>query len=130
MKFATGILAIYFSLMGLFPHSDLCELRKIPALYEHYQEHRLADGDSFFEFIYEDFLSDVGDREKHHGKEPSQDMPFQNHSSQSHCCNFIPLVLNSYDMNKPQAVLEEGFNLYFLNYSFLYLDSIFQPPRV
>ncbi len=130
MKFAASILAMYFSLMGLLPQSDFCELRKIPAMYEHYLEHREADGDSFLEFFYEDFLSDVGDQENHHGKQPTEEMPFQNHSSQSHCCNFIPLSLNSYEILRSQNEVEKGSSTYSFNYSFLYLDSIFQPPRV
>ncbi len=108
----------------------MCELRKVPALFEHYLEHRQADGDSFLEFLYEDYLSDVGDKENHHGNGTSQEMPFQHHSIQSHCCNFIPLTLINYELNQPHFETEKVLKIYSFNYSFLYLNAIFQPPRV
>jgi len=129
MKFAIGILTIYYSLLAFFPHIHQCELREITALYEHYLEHLEADGDSFLEFIYEDFLSDVGDKE-HHNKQPISDMPIHNHSTQSHCCNFIPLAINGYELSKPQSESSQDFGSYSFNYSFLFLNSIFQPPRI
>ena len=129
MKLASNILAIYFLLMGLFPNGELCELQKIPALYGHFLEHRQADGDSFLEFIYEDYLSDVGDKENHHGKDSSQEMPLQHHTAQSHCCNLMPLGLCNCNLYRPNGEKIKGYKDYNFQYSFLYLESIFQPLK-
>ncbi len=129
MKSLAGILGFLFLLSGLLPHNDFCELRKLPALYEHYLEHLQEDGDSFFEFVYEDFLSKQGDKDGHHNKPPIQDLPFQNHTFQSHCCNFFPIV-NTFKIHHPDVSTNTYNNEYAFHYSYLYLNTIFQPPRV
>lgn len=122
MKFLAGILGALFTLIAIFPHSDFCELNRIPTIYNHFLEHKEADGDSFLEFIYEDFLSDRGDRDGHHNNKPKEDFPFQSHSFHTHCCAY---TLPCYDINisLPTIDLMAITNYYSFNYSFLYLDG-------
>lgn len=129
MRLVAGFFALFFLLAGILPESDFCELRKLPALFAHYLEHREAGGDTFAQFLYEDFLSNQGDEQNHHGRKPSQDLPFQHHATQTHCCNY---TLVSMDQLLP--VNQEGVTVhrrmpYTYQYSFLYLDSIFEPPQ-
>lgn len=61
---------------GLMPHSDVEELVKIPALWQHYFEHKAQDNPNltFFQFV-RDHYSDTCSSEKAH-----DNLPFVKHT--------------------------------------------------
>ena len=131
MKLITAIsLSILFLFQAVMPNIDMgCEFQKIGAMYSHYQEHKEFDGDSFLDFILEDYILDDDSSKKHHENSNHHEAPI--HSS--HQCGHITYFLSC----QSQFVLENfnfSENLRFDNYnaffSSAYLDTLFQPPRV
>jgi hypothetical protein len=72
----TILLAFWMLLGGFMPHSDVEELVKIPALIDHYFEHKAKDNPSltFLEFIHSHY-SENCDHQKGH-----ENLPFMKHS--------------------------------------------------
>lgn len=87
------------------------------------------DGDNFWQFFVEDYLSDKGDRDGHHDSSSKEKPPFHGECSQSHSyylnsdINLIPSLSLAKDIVKTVTT-------YHFFYSNPYLDSIFQPPKV
>ena len=126
-------IAIWFSflflLQGFTPNMDLCcELQKIPILVDHYLEHKAFDGDSFYQFMQEDFFNEGHDLAGKHDTQEHENMPFHGNHSCSHAPIFIPTV----EQIEIQE-LELTFSLVYPDYSeqvnseFSYQP--FQPPK-
>lgn len=115
---------------AVFPNIDMgCEFQKIGEMYSHYQEHKEFDGDSFLDFILEDYVLDDDSSKEHHENS-------NHHQAPSHCshqCSNITYFITC----QSQFVLEDvnfSENIRFYNYkaffSSTYLDTLFQPPQV
>mgnify|MGYP003633407458 CR=1 FL=1 len=114
---------------AVMPSIDMgCELQKIAAVYSHYQEHKNFDGDSFFEFIIEDFVLDDDSSKEHHGDSSHHELPVQNTHQCSHITFFITHQTNYVleDFNFSENLCFDNYNAFF---SSAYLDTLFQPPR-
>ncbi len=131
MKLITSIsLSIVFMFQAVMPSIDMgCEFQKIAAVYSHYQEHKNFDGDSFFEFIIEDFVLDDDSSKEHHENSNHHEAPIQN----SHqCCHITFFILQQSQFNLEPVNFKETlkFDNYNAFFSSAYLDTLFQPPRV
>ncbi|HSM62957.1 MAG TPA: hypothetical protein VK833_03360 [Gillisia sp.] len=130
MNLFTSIsLTFLFLLQGFGLSVDLCcELPKISNLLEHYEEHNEAFGDSFMEFLEEDYFS-FNDSQKHHDNSDHEDLPFQgNH----HCCShtLVYYTLNTDYVITPELVeLNPEYSFFNSEFFSEYLDSPFQPPQ-
>ncbi len=131
MNFITSIsLTFLFLLQGFGLTLDLCcELPKISNLLEHYEEHNEAFGDSFMEFLEENYFTFDGSQ-KHHEDSNHEDLPFQ---GSHHCCSHS-LVYHS--LGKEHVVFTEviqlkpQYSIYQSTFYSEFLDSPFQPPQV
>lgn len=128
------ILSISFSFLFLLqamgPNMDLCcELQKLPNLFDHYEEHKAFDGDSFFQFLAEDYLNDKGEAQGHHDDSDHDDLPFH---GQHQCCHgsiFIAPLLSHIEMTVFHFSTQAKTSLYAFSVSTEYLDTPFQPPK-
>lgn len=77
MKLTAHILALYFLLGSLLPGSDFSQLKKAPAVLEHYLLHQqLEDAGSFFDFLYDHFWNPRGHQHEDGGKS-HQELPLK-----------------------------------------------------
>lgn len=94
----------------------------------HYESHESFDGDSFWEFIMEDYASHQGDHEGHHS-DGHEDLPFHG----QHQCNHAPLVvslhLNTIKLDLPPSFLQTHSSHYIFSISSAHLDQLIQPPK-
>jgi hypothetical protein len=131
MKLITSIsLSILFLFQAVMPSIDMgCEFQKIAAVYAHYQEHKNFDGDSFFEFIIEDYVLDDDNSKEHHDNSKHHEAPVHNSHQCSHITYFITdhsqFVLEAYNFS--ENLRFDNYNAFF---SSAYLDTVFQPPRI
>jgi hypothetical protein len=131
MKFITSIiLSVIFVVQAIMPNADICcEFQKISAQYAHFQEHKTFDGESFLDFVLEDFINNNGKFQEHHQKSNQQESPYHNvHQS---CCSLFYFPPNQ-DANIEfvDASENQQFDHYTSFFSSAYLESLFQPPRV
>lgn len=130
-----AIISISFSFLFLMqaigPNMDLCcELQKLPNLFDHYQEHKEFDGDSFLQFLAEDYLNDKGDAQGHHDDSDHDDLPFH---GQHQCCHpsiFIVAMMGRMEMGTRHFSAGTKASLYTFSISTGYSDTPFQPPQV
>ncbi|WP_308992077.1 hypothetical protein QLS71_017500 [Mariniflexile litorale] len=132
MKLITSIsLSILFMFQAIMPNIDMgCEFQKIAAIYSHYQEHKTFDGDTFLDFVLEDYILNDGSSKEHHENSNHHEAPLHNsHQCCSHVTFFFP--------QQSQFILEPfrhkenlKFDYYKVFLSSTYLDTLFQPPRV
>lgn len=131
MKLITSIsLSMLFMLQAVMPSVDMgCKFQKIAAIYSHYQEHKNFDGDSFFEFIMEDYVLNDDSSKEHHEDSNHHEAPFHNSHQCSHIAYFITyqsqFVLENFNFSE-----NTRFDYYNAFFSSAYLDTLFQPPRV
>lgn len=131
MNLITSIsLSFLFLLQGFGLSVDLCcELPKISNLLEHYEEHNKSYGDSFIDFLEEDYLTFDGSQ-RHHENSDHEDLPFQ---GSHHCCGHS---LVYHYLEKEHVVFTEvvqikpQYSIYQSTFYSEFLESPFQPPQV
>ncbi|UXP31589.1 hypothetical protein N6H18_14650 [Reichenbachiella agarivorans] len=130
MKFIAGIsLTCLFLIQALVPSMDICcELEKLPALMEHYRAHQSLDGDSFVEFVAEDYFNGDGTAQGHHEDDEHEDLPFQG-DHQCHHAPFLctvngPIFLST--VRVPHIIEYRDFSTSLISE---FSDSPFQPPK-
>lgn len=124
--------ACLFLIQVIFSYQDLsCELIKIPALFQHYRQHRIEEKVSLWEFIELHYGKD--NRSYQHQqkeKEQHENLPFSD--SHHHCSQHVAFWLympaevrisNTIDGRKEES------SYYKYSISTPYLTSPFQPPR-
>ncbi|MCM4156474.1 hypothetical protein DHD80_10720 [Gramella sp. AN32] len=118
-------MSFVFLLQGLVLDMDLCE--KISNFISHYQDHKEYDGDSFIDFVVEDYFNDNGDKEGHHN---GFDQKIPSHTS-NQCCHPVVFLASSQWVDFKVIRLENRnkFDNYSFNFNSRYLESPFQPPR-
>ncbi|PIB35452.1 hypothetical protein BFP72_08625 [Reichenbachiella sp. 5M10] len=129
MRFIIGIsLTTIFIIQGLVPNMDICcELEKLPTLMQHYEEHKAYDGDSFIEFLVEDYLSD--EEEGHHDDSQDSELPFHG----QHQCPHAPLfctVEQYFALTQVDALEISQYSMYSFSMVSAYAEAPFQPPKV
>lgn len=123
-------MSILFMFQAAMPNIDMgCEFQKIAAVYSHYLEHKTFDGDTFLDFVLEDYILDDGSGAEHHENSNHHETPL--HSS--HQCGHVTFFFSQ----EAQFILEAfnykeilKFDYYNTSLSSTYLDTLFQPPRV
>lgn len=114
----------------MVPNMDLCcELQKLPELFDHYDDHKEFEGDSFWEFLAEDYLNDKGDAQGHHDDSDHENLPFR---GQHQCCHgyvFIPSLSDHVKVAARYFCTQTKASSYTFSISTGYLDAPFQPPK-
>ncbi len=131
MKLISSItLSFIFMLQAIMPNVDIgCEFQKITEIYDHYQEHKAFDGDSFLDFVLEDYINNDGSLPEHKTNSNHQESPY--HNAHQSCCSLFYFPTNQ----EPTLVVFDTtenmqYNHYKAFFSSAYLESLFQPPRV
>ncbi len=130
MNLITSIsLSFLFLIQGFGFTTDLCcELPKIPNLLEHFEEHNEAFGDSFIDFLEEDYFTFDGSQ-KHPENSDHDNLPFQgNHD----CCSHSPVfqfLETEYLISLDAVELKPQYSLYRSGLFSEFIDSPFQPPQ-
>lgn len=121
---------VFISLSFLFVlqtvHINLDDLIKVPDFFEHYQEHKIKDGDNFFSFLNKHY----GAEEKsHHSEDPDHnDLPF--HHNNHHLCadlNFDFPPIFKIDFLVPTE--SESYFFYKDPFSNFTVNTLHQPPK-
>lgn len=124
------LMSFIFLLQGVSMDMDLCEkIEELSAFITHYQDHKEYDGDSFFEYVVEDYFNDYGDKEGHHNGSEHDKVP--SHSNHQ-CCHPIVFVTPSNSV-AIKSIRFEGntqFDQYTSQFNSRFLESLFQPPWV
>lgn len=107
-------------------------MEDISGFFSHYQDHNNTEGESFYEFICEVYLSTDGDTHGHENskKQNHDDAPCQNCSQCTHIYQ-APITFKTFEET---AILTTSFTKQNSTYSFSlntsFLDKPFQPPKV
>ncbi|MCB0551239.1 MAG: hypothetical protein KDD19_26955 [Phaeodactylibacter sp.] len=131
MKHTAQILALYFLFGSLIPGSDFSQLKRAPAVWEHYQVHQsLSAGSgekaSFFEFLYTHFW-DTNSHQHNDGGQSHQDLPLKTVHifSPILLAGTTPLVLAALPHKENRAILH-----YNAPSSAPHEGAVFRPPIV
>lgn len=107
---------------------DLCEpIQKISNFITHYQDHKVY-GDSFFDYVVEDYIDNDAKNERHHNNQDKENMPVHSHQQCCHPLVFI-IEINSVLLDRLKFEEKKEFNYYSFQLNSRYLESLFQPPR-
>ena len=129
-KKAALLMSFMFLFQGMARDMDLCEqIELVSNFISHYQDHAKVHGDTFFEYVAEDYLSSESDNGEHH---PGSD----NHQSPAHsthqCCH--PLVFitatNLFTLRILKSDIKQKFDIYTFQINSRFQESLFQPPQV
>ncbi|WP_456458867.1 hypothetical protein [Reichenbachiella sp.] len=127
-SFRSILLSIFFILSALVMGLDLCcEIKQVPNLIDHYTEHKAQDGDSFWDFLVEDYI-DHGKGKNHHDENEHDDLPFHG----NHQCQHTNILISStiiFSVELDINPLEPSKGIYQFMFSSRYLETPFQPPR-
>ncbi|MDC6388777.1 MULTISPECIES: hypothetical protein [Flavobacteriaceae] len=123
-------MSLLFFFQGISIDMDFCgPIKEISSILIHYQDHKVY-GDSFLEYVVEDYFGNVAKAERHHNDSGKQKTPIHSHQQ---CCHPLVLIIannNSALINLLKFEGKEQFNLYKVNFTSRYLESLFQPPKV
>lgn len=123
-------MSILFFFQGISIDMDFCgPIKEISSIITHYQDHKVY-GDSFLEYVVEDYIDNDAKNEGHHNNSDKENIPVHSHHQ---CCH--PLVLfiannNIAQINRLKFENKEQVNLYMVDFNSRYLESLFQPPQV
>ncbi|WP_041779176.1 hypothetical protein [Belliella baltica] len=128
-KFVHIALVTLLFFQGISANFDVCEqILKISSFFTHYEEHKVY-GDSFYEYVIEDYVDKEANNSKHHNNTDNKDAPFHSHHA---ACHPIVFIANTDATLLKQSKLAEAkqFNLHSFSFNSRYLESLFQPPQV
>lgn len=121
-------MSILFFLQGISVNIDICEqIQEISNFISHYQDHKVY-GDSFFEYVVEDYVDNDENNEGHHNNSDKENVPVHSHHQ---CCHPVVFITNTNTaiFNLLKFEEEKQFNLYTFNFNSRFLESLFQPPQ-
>jgi len=122
-------MSILFFFQGISIDMDFCgPIKEISKVINHYQDHK-AYGDSFFDYVVEDYIDSDAKNEEHHHNSDKENKPVH---SQNQCCQPLVLIITSNNLalnNRLKLEEKKQYNLHKVNFSSRYLESLFQPPR-
>ncbi len=123
-------MSILFFFQGISIDMDFCgPIKEISSIITHYQDHKVY-GDSFLEYLVEDYVDNDAKNEEHHHNPDNDNTPIHSHQQ---CCHPLVLMIannNSALTNRLKFEGKEQFNLHKVNFTSRYLESLFQPPKV
>lgn len=127
---ASILMSFLFFFQGISIDMDFCgPVKAISSIISHYQDHKIY-GDSFLEYVVEDYIDNDAKNEGHHNNSDKENIPVH---SNHQCCHPLMLFVannNTDPVNLLKFEDKEPFNLYTVNFYSRYLESLFQPPRV
>jgi len=119
-------MSISFFFQGISVNMDE-QIQEISNFITHYQDHKVY-GDSFFEYVLEDYVDNDVNNEGHHNNPDKENVPVHSHHQ---CCHPVVFIAsNTAIFNLLKFEEEKQFNLYTFNFNSEYLESLFQPPQV
>lgn len=124
------IMALTLLCLYLFGTTEVCQLLKLPFLFNHYLEHNHHEkiNLSFFEYLKLHYSSDSNSSNKHN--EDSK-LPFK---TSDECCiaGHISIPVTGYSIPLPQFYNISNSYPFYKNDAFLPMtvQDIFQPPRL
>lgn len=123
-------MSFLFLFQGMAANMEVCEqIEKISDFVAHYQEHKSFDGDSFFDFVYEDYIADTHNTDGHHQDSEHDNVPV--HSSHQCCQHFVFFSTSQTALiNNASYEAQTQFDYYTFELNSRYLESLFQPPKV
>lgn len=104
-------------------------VKEISSIIAHYQDHKIY-GDSFLEYVVEDYIDNDAKNEGHHNNSDKENIPVHSHHQ---CCHPLALFIannNTDPVNRLKFEDKELVNLYTVNFNSRCLESLFQPPQV
>lgn len=122
-------MSILFFFQGISVDMDLCEqFKEISNFITHYQDHKVY-GDSFFEYVLEDYIDNDANNEEHHNNPDKENVPVHSHHQ---CCHPVVFITNTSTAVSNLLKFEDKkqFNYYTSHLNSRYLESLFQPPQV
>ncbi|MDG4714596.1 hypothetical protein [Winogradskyella marincola] len=123
-------MSILFLFQGISIDMDFCgPIKDISKVITHYQDHKIY-GDSFLEYVVEDYIYNNTEKEEHHNDSDEQGIPA--HSHQQCCQSLLLYVTNNNILSINQFIIEERkqINPHKEIFSSRYLESPFHPPQV
>lgn len=130
MKVFTSIsMSFIFLLQGMALDMDLCEqIEKVSHFINHYQDHKNFDGDSFFEYVAEEYFGNDNHEEEHHTNSDQNQSPAHSHHQ---CCHPLVFItpINTVALDLLKFNEERQVNSSTSQFNSRFLESLFQPPR-
>jgi len=122
-------MSFLFLFQGIAANMEVCkQIEKISDFIAHYQQHNSFNGDSFFEFVYEDLIADNHNSNDHHKNSEEDNTLIHSHQCCQHFMFFVPFEPSL--LNVAPSEEQPLFNYYTFNIHPRYLESPFQPPKV
>lgn len=119
-----------FLFQGMTLDMDMCQqFEKLSNFVSHYQDHKDFDGDSFYEYVFEEFFSGDHDEKEHPNSSNQNQSPSH---SQHQCChplvfiaptNSLVLTFMKFEGKISSSSMTSKFNSRFL-------ETPFQPPKI
>ena len=122
-------MSFLFFFQGISADMDIREqIEKISNFITHYQDHKVY-GDSFFEYVLEDYIDNDVNNEGHHNNSEKENVPVHSHHQ---CCHPVVFIANMSTavFNLLKFEDKKQFNSYTFNFNSIYLESFLQPPQV
>ena len=123
-------MSLLFFFQGISIDMDFCgPIKEISNIITHYQVHKVY-GDSFLEYVVEDYVDNDAKNEEHHHNPDNDNTPIHSHQQ---CCHPLVLMIENNNLALTNQLRFEGkeqFNLHKVNFTSRYLESLFQPPQV
>lgn len=123
-------MSIVFLFQGMSLDLDFCgSIREMSKVISHFQDHK-AYGDSFIEYVIEDYIDNNTESEEHHNHSDEQGIPAHSHQQ---CCQSVQLYIannNIPSINQLNIEEKKQYSLHKVNFTSRYLESPFQPPQV
>ena len=123
-------MSILFFFQGISIDMDFCgPIKEISSIFTHYQDHKVY-GDSFLEYVVEDYIDNDAKNEGHHNNPDKENAPVHSHNQ---CCHPLVLIIANNDLaltNRLKFEVKKQLTLHKVNFASRYLESFFQPPKV
>ncbi len=117
-------------LQAMAPAMDLSfEMQKLPALFEHFEEHRLHDGTSFTSFLYYHYGISKEAESHHHDDEHDGKLPFHGQHLSGSGVVFITPFYAQVALGELPFSIQSQSSIYSFSISTEHLSSPFQPPK-
>lgn len=126
--FVSITMSIFFFFQGISIDMDFCgPIKEISKFITHYQDHKVY-GDTFFEYVVEDYIDKDSNNEGHHNNSENENIPVHSHHQ---CCHPVVFIANTNSALLNQLKFEDKkqFNYHSFQLNSRYLESLFQPPR-
>lgn len=122
-------MSFLFLIQGITLDMDFCQtVHKISSFITHYQDHKVY-GDSFFEYVVEDYIENDTKNQEHHSNSDKDNIPVHSHHQG---CHSIVYIINTNTALIDRLKFDEvkQLNLHSVHFNSRNLESLFQPPKV